>query len=196
MGRKGAAMSHRTASLSWGEAAYALVLGGLVAAAYATSPYSLVYNTTESLPPGFYVVDTTRLPLLTEIAVTYPPQSDASGNLYQHPTLRALLSRHSYKLLKPVGAVAGAYLHTRDSYVWSCPDAGPINGRCRLLGVALQSDARGRPLEAWRYNGDRLPYGQVYLGQLDMHPRSLDSRYFGPVPVARLKGVAYPLWTW
>jgi type IV secretory pathway protease TraF len=57
--------------------------------------------------------------------------------------------------------------------------------------VALRSDRQGRALPSW--SGCRtLTRDEVFL--LNAAPGSLDSRYFGPLPVTAIVGSATPLW--
>lgn len=190
MGQKARSLMEKR--LSWADGLYISIVVSFVIAAYAASPYSFIYVKTESIPRGIYVVDQTRKPLLTEIAVVQRP-SVASTD---HPTVRALLQRYEYRMLKPVGAVEGSYLHAMGSYIWSCPNAAGVSSKCTLLGITLTQDSHGRPLEPFKFEGARLTRGQVYLGDMTVHPRSFDSRYFGPVGIDSVVGVAYPLLTW
>ena len=61
------------------------------------------------------------------------------------------------------------------------------------MGMALVHDRRGRPLPVWQ--GCRaVAQGEVFLMNWD-EPASLDSRYFGPLPLAAIIGRADPIWT-
>jgi type IV secretory pathway protease TraF len=61
------------------------------------------------------------------------------------------------------------------------------------MGAARKRDRRGRVLPSWQ--GCReLAQGEVFLMNWD-EPASLDSRYFGPLPVTAIVGRAVPLWT-
>jgi type IV secretory pathway protease TraF len=61
------------------------------------------------------------------------------------------------------------------------------------VGAARERDRRGRLLPAWQ--GCReLRHGEIFLMNWD-EPASLDSRYFGPLPVSTIVGRAIPLWT-
>lgn len=190
MGQKAGSLKQRP--LSWADALYLAIVVSFVIAAYAASPYSFIYVTTESIPRGVYVVDQTRKPLLTEIAVVTRPSVASS----EHPTVRALLQRSEYRMLKPIGAVEGSFIHSMGSYIWSCPNGAGVSSKCTLLGITVAQDSYGRPLEPFKFEGARLARGQVYLGDMTVHPRSFDSRYFGPVAIDSIVGVAYPLMTW
>ena len=57
------------------------------------------------------------------------------------------------------------------------------------MGAALEHD----PLPAWQ--GCRvIARGEVFLMNWD-EPQSLDSRYFGPIPLSAIIGRAEPVWT-
>ena len=61
------------------------------------------------------------------------------------------------------------------------------------MGTARERDRRGRLLPVWQ--GCRLVRsGEVFLMNWD-EPASLDSRYFGPLPLAAIIGRADPIWT-
>jgi len=51
---------------------------------------------------------------------------------------------------------------------------------------ALPSDSRGRPIWAYPPGRYRVPPGSVWL--VGTHPRSWDSRYYGPVPAHGVLG--------
>jgi len=56
----------------------------------------------------------------------------------------------------------------------------------------LAADAAGRPLAHASYGRRRLGRGELWA--YAPHPRSFDSRYFGPVAAAGLRGRLTPLW--
>jgi conjugative transfer signal peptidase TraF len=86
-------------------------------------------------------------------------------------------------LIKTVAALAGARIEI---------DAGvSIDGVALPHSRASTSDGAGRPLTTW-------PGGIVPAGQIFVHSSfagSYDSRYFGPVPLSGLLGLARPVLT-
>jgi type IV secretory pathway protease TraF len=61
------------------------------------------------------------------------------------------------------------------------------------MGAAHERDRRGRLLPAWQ--GCRtIHQAEVFLMNWD-EPASIDSRYFGPLPLSVIVGRAVPLWT-
>src|SRR3546814_15450013 len=53
-----------------------------------------------------------------------------------------------------------------------------------LLGVTKPYGRGGQRLDYWRPDHGLIPPGLIYVGSL--HPSGFDSRYYGPVPTARL----------
>ena len=53
-----------------------------------------------------------------------------------------------------------------------------------LLGVTKPYGRNGQRLDYWRPDHGLIPPGLIYVGSL--HPSGFDSRYYGPVPIARL----------
>lgn len=141
----------------------------------------LVYNASASAPLGFYRVEN-RLPRRGEIALVEPPAL-VEVMLYE----RRLLPR-SIPLVKQVAAVGGDEVCRIKG---DGKDAITINGQS--AAEALDKDQEGRPLPQWQ-GCLRLAVGEFFL--LQPHPRSFDSRYFGPVLRCDVLGVAQPIWTW
>lgn len=135
----------------------------------------LVLNGSGSAPVGFYWI---------------APGPEAGGGLaLLRPAgpVRRVLAERGYlppgiPLLKRIAAGPG------DS---ACRfgDAVFVNGR--RVATALAEDGDHRPMPAW--SGCRtLGAAEVFV--LQDHPRSFDSRYFGPVDEAAILGTATPLW--
>lgn len=92
---------------------------------------------------------------------------------------------HWANLLKPVAAVAGEPVCVTRDTLW-------IRGES--FGRVLKQDAEGTPLPRLREGCVVVAAGTVFLASAA--PQSLDSRYFGSVPVAALAARALPLLTW
>ena len=73
---------------------------------------------------------------------------------------------------------------------------GTLEMTVRIDGVpsaaVLPADRWGRPLPSWS-QCRRLRPGELFLLSVT-NPASFDSRYFGPVSVAAVIGVARPVW--
>jgi conjugative transfer signal peptidase TraF len=137
-----------------------------------------VWNASASVPIGLYKVHPAHHLTLTALAVAYPPEP-----------LAAWLEERGYlprgvPLIKPILALDGETV---------CR-AGPlITVDGRASGVAHEKDRSGRPLPFWQ--GCRvIGHGEIFL--MNPHaPSSLDGRYFGPLPITSIAGIAAPLWT-
>ena len=166
-----------------------LVLAGLSAcglAALALASFvhplpRLIYNPSDSVPVGWYLVEPLdhragSLPVGSIILTTLPP---AAAMLAAQ---RGYLPTH-VPLLKRVGAIA--------------PQEVCITGRVvRIDGVpsaaVLPADRWGRPLPSWQ-QCRRLEPAELFLLSVT-NPASFDSRYFGPVSTSAVIGVAHPVW--
>ncbi len=152
---------------------------GIVGATWFTPPIQLVFNPTDSAPRGWYVVIPTATFRIGDYVVARLP-TDAAF----------LAAKRAYlplkvPLLKQVGAVGGTRVCGCESvvYVQGIP-----------LGRTLSADSDGRPLASW-LECRELASDELFLLNPDI-PASFDSRYFGPVKVAEVRGRALPLWTW
>ena len=88
-------------------------------------------------------------------------------------------------LLKQVLAVGGTSV---------CSNAGIINVAGKPLARPLDADSKGRSLTAWM-DCRELAADELFLLNSGV-PTSFDSRYFGPVKAADVRGRVTPLWTW
>jgi type IV secretory pathway protease TraF len=88
-------------------------------------------------------------------------------------------------LLKPIAAVAGDDVCVREDGVWVLD---------QWYGPVLH-EAYGLPLPHPLPDGcATLGAGEVFVATVTH--RSLDSRYFGPVPMQTLSARAIPIYTW
>jgi conjugative transfer signal peptidase TraF len=87
-------------------------------------------------------------------------------------------------LLKPVAGVAGDCVCHRDHILY-------VNGTA--YGLVYQ-EAYGKPLPQIEEGCFVVQPGHVFLASVV--PKSLDSRYYGAVPLASLTAQATPLWIW
>ncbi|WP_343699760.1 S26 family signal peptidase [Caulobacter sp.] len=160
-----------------------LIIGGLACAVLAVGmalvpTKRLVLNTTASAPVGFYWL-ADEAPAVGDLALVRPP-----------PDLARWLAVRGYlpinvPLIKHVAAVGGQAVCARGDVV-------AIDGR--VVGKILKRDLMGRSL---RPAGTcrQLSEGEVFLLN-PAAPRSLDGRYFGPLPRDCVVGRLLPLWTW
>jgi conjugative transfer signal peptidase TraF len=139
----------------------------------------VIYNASGSAPLGFYYLER-RMPSRGELAVFKPA-----------PNIELLIIAHGVlpvpvPLLKQVAGAGG------DEICRAKEPVGTISINGRVIAEVLDKDQRGLPLPSWE-GCTRLADGEYFL--LQPHPRSFDSRYFGPVLRCDILGVARPLWT-
>ena len=164
-------MNPTATCLAAGAAAIAL----LALTSRAAPPLAYV-NESPSLPKGLYL---RRLdPSLRRGVVVVVAQPPAVRGY-----LAGLRMPGDVRLIKRVVAVGGDPVCARDGAL-----AWP-GGTARALSV----DRRGAPLPAWR-GCRRLAADELFL--LGDTPTSFDSRYFGPVRAAEVKGVYREMLTW
>lgn len=143
-------------------------------------------NTTPSEPLGFWrIVPLTRSVRSGETIFACPPDNAAMREARQRGYLRRGLCPGGFApLIKTVIAVAGQRVDVTDRVAI---DGVPIPG-----SRIMQNDAQGRSLRRDR-SGIVRP-GEVYLHS--DFTGSWDSRYFGPVPVSGVLGLAQEVLTY
>ena len=144
-----------------------------------TSVARIVYNPSDSVPPGWYRIGPPESLHVGSIVLIRLP-ADAAALA----ALRGYLPEH-IPLLKCIGAMSPQQVCIEKHIV-------------RIDGVAVAGvhrvDGRGRPLSAWQQCRP-LRDGELFLLSAT-NPASFDSRYFGPIAVSVVIGSAQPLWTW
>jgi conjugative transfer signal peptidase TraF len=89
-------------------------------------------------------------------------------------------------MLKPVAGIAG-------DVVEETPGGLVLNGQLLPDTLALAADGDGRPLTRTREARLVVKEGEAYLISTATR-RSFDSRYFGPLPLTAIEGIAVPVW--
>ncbi len=143
----------------------------------------LLWNWTPSLPLGLYWVSALSSGGSGRVKV---------GALVAFPVpahVRALVLERRYLppgalLVKPVVATAADRV---------CTEGGELTVNGAPLGAIATEDTRGRPLPHDERCGP-LPEGEVFVAS--HFATSFDSRTFGPVPLADIRGTVTPLWTY
>jgi conjugative transfer signal peptidase TraF len=154
-----------------------------IATAGAWGGYRL--NMTPSYPLGLWRIEVMqRVPNVGDVVFICPPEVSAFELALKRGYLpRGLCVGGTGPLIKTVAALAGQDI--------------AIDGRVHIDGRLLDHselravDAEGRALAA--FTGGVVPTGDVFLHS--RFPGSYDSRYFGPVPVAGILGLARPILT-
>jgi len=136
----------------------------------------LLINYTPSIPRGVYWISHGEVPRRGEL-VAFPIPDSVRQLLHERRYVPASVQL----LAKPVVAVGGDYVCIRDEGL-------VINGE--LAGKVVPFDAEGRSLP--RANVCRyLAWDEIFTGTT--HDNSFDSRYFGPVPLEKVRGSLTPL---
>jgi conjugative transfer signal peptidase TraF len=140
----------------------------------------LLWNWTPSLPLGLYWLSPAHAARVQVGAlVAFPVPAP----------VRALVLERRYLppgalLVKPVVATAADFV---------CTEGGTLAVNGAPLGAVATEDSRGRPLPHDERCGP-LPEGDIFVAS---HlATSFDSRTFGPVPLADIRGTVTPLWTY
>lgn len=142
----------------------------------------VVYNPTDSVPRGWYRVssiDNTASLQVGSIVLARLPV-DVAAFAGQRGYLPS-----GVPILKRIGAIAPQSVCVREQVVL-------IDGA--VAATARTHDGARRPVQAWQHCRP-LAGGELFLLS-DTNPASFDSRYFGPISVFAVLGIARPLWTW
>jgi conjugative transfer signal peptidase TraF len=89
---------------------------------------------------------------------------------------------------KVIGAVAGDVVELEPGWV-------AVNGVKFSNSQTTTRDSAGRSLSHVLWGARGVARGEVWLFGFN-DPRSWDARYFGPVPLAGVRGVLRPMLTW
>ncbi len=165
-------------------AALASVLGGLAAAVAG----GVRWNGSASMPQGLWLLAPADSAIRRgEIVAACPPDTIAVREAALRGYIPAGRCPDGLEpLLKTAAAVAGDMVMVTRSGV-------TVNGVPVEDTMPLDRDGTGRRLQPFPVGAHSVPPGQIWL--LSSHqPLGFDSRYFGPVPAANVRGVARPVW--
>lgn len=156
----------------------AISLAALGAPAVVQMQARLVYNPTDSVARGWYLI---RPPVALHAGSIVLVQLPAGAAAFA--AQRGYLPK-GVPILKRIGAMAPQSVCVREQAV-------------RIDGIAvattLAHDGKHRSLQPWT-QCRMLTEGELFLLS-DVHPASFDSRYFGPINAAAVLGTAQPIWT-
>ena len=137
-----------------------------------------IWNASESVPIGLYLIQPTGRLFVTELVAVKPPEPLATI------LANGLYLPRGIPMLKRVLALPGQTV---------CRHNLAITVDKIEMGEARERDSRGRPLPLWQ--GCRaIAAGDVFLMNWQS-AESLDGRYFGVLPTTAIVGRAEPLWT-
>ncbi len=158
----------------------------LLVAAVVAYALGVRFTLTPSVPRGFYVqtsdpVDIGRL-------VTFCPPEDVAAYALERGYLHRGNCPGSVEPLgKYVLAAEGDTLRLREEGI-------DVNG-CTVPSSAVYArDLMGRQLPHYSFGEHVVGEDSLFVFS-GHHPRSFDSRYFGPVPASSVRDVLRPLWT-
>ena len=157
----------------------ALTAAGTVLGVLALLPGSqprLVWNYTQSVPPGLYRIEHNEPSRGDILAV------DPSGELATLLDVHGVLSSGRL-LLKPVAGLPGDLI---------CRDGLTVSINGRIAAIARDRSGNGRDLPRWS-GCQRMATGEVLL--ISGHPSSFDGRYLGAIDIRQAIGVAQPVLT-
>lgn len=143
-------------------------------------------NLTPSEPLGLWrIVKPDRPILVGDLVFICPPNTDAMRKARARGYLRfGRCAGRVAPLIKTVVATSGQMIEIHD---FVRVDSRPLpHSRVARL------DGKGRKME--RYDGDVMPPGTVFLHS--PFSGSFDSRYFGPLPMDGILGLAREVWTY
>jgi conjugative transfer signal peptidase TraF len=151
---------------------------GVAIPAFVDMPKKLIWNASASVPIGLYAVQPPDGIKIADLAVVVAPE----------PVARFLEGGgyipRGVPLIKRVLALPGQRVCRKNLLI-------TVDGIA--MGMARKHDRSGRDLPVWR--GCRtIARDEVFLMNWQS-AGSLDSRYFGPLPVSSIVGQAMPLWT-
>jgi conjugative transfer signal peptidase TraF len=137
-----------------------------------------IWNSTASMPQGLYYLSSFNIIKPGDI-VYFPIPAPVRKLVVDE---RKWLNKNCC-LMKQVVAVEGDFVCVKGSTLQVKEITGPVSS----------VDSLGRPLPSISWCGP-LRKGQLFVGDIS-NAYSFDSRYFGPIEIQDISGVATPIWT-
>ena len=143
-------------------------------------------NESPSVPVGVWHLSPLRDEVRRDDIVSFcPPDTGVFREAWLRGYLGSGLCEGGYEpLLKPIAAIEGDRVTRTEKGI-------RINGRLIANSKSLVSDVEGRTVPSAGANDVIVAKSQVWVVS-SYNPLSFDSRYFGPVPVSRIEGLAVP----
>lgn len=141
-------------------------------------------NTSPSLPVGLYVTTADTKSQLVEFCPSEPYARLAIIRGYREA---GNCPDGAAPLLKPIIAQAGDVVELSQHGL-------TVNGREVPNTAPVPTDTKGRPLNSWPLGRYQVRAGTVWVAS-SYHPRSFDSRYFGPIAKSTIRDHLRPLLT-
>jgi len=133
-------------------------------------------NTSPSLPIGLYSTTQDPAANLVEFCLVEPFATLAIVRRYRDP---GACADGGAPLLKPIVAKAGDTVELSGAGI-------AVNGILLRNTAPLVKDTEGRPLQAFPFGRYVVASGAVWVAS-SYHPRSFDSRYFGPIATSTIR---------
>lgn len=167
-----------------------ITAAALVGAAWAAGAAGVRINTTSSMPLGLWrVAPIHGRPRIGDVVTFCPPENAAVRLGYRRGYIGAgKCPSGTEPLIKEVAAVPGDVVKISAAGI-------AVNGKAIPHTKALTHDPAGRPLRSYPPGSYRVALGNLWT-VAPHNPLSFDSRYFGPVPAANIRGIAHPLAVW
>ncbi len=140
-------------------------------------------NTSPSLPVGLYAVADTD----TSLVEFCPAEPFARLSILRGYRDRGTCPDGAGPLLKPIAARSGDVVNFSASGI-------TVNGKLLHNTAPLALDTKGRPLVHWPF-GHYLVTADTLWVASSYHPRSFDSRYFGPIAISAIRDHLRPVLT-
>lgn len=142
-------------------------------------------NLTPSEPVGLWRIEPLRRdPMVGDLVFICPPPTPQFQNAWRRGYLRrGLCSSGFAPLIKTVAALPGQSVAIGDTV--------EIDGAMLDASLIGTRDGQGRPIVP--FSGGIVPPGHLFLHS--PFASSYDSRYFGPIPISGLLGLAKPVLT-
>ena len=140
------------------------------------------FNLTESLPGLIYVITTDNSSPLVEFCPEGVSAQLSKERGYRRP---GMCPDGAAPMLKPVVAKAGDIVEVSANGI-------TVNGTLLCNTAPRDKDSRGRPLMSWPFGRYRVCPGFVWVAS-EYNGLSFDSRYYGPIPVSRIRHHLRPL---
>ena len=155
----------------------ALVAAGAVVATFQLcGSLGLRINTSPSLPMGLYITTAEAGANMVEFCPAEPFATFAIVRGYRDP---GTCRDGAAPLLKPIVAKSGDVVELSARGI-------SVNGALLSNTAPLSKDTKGRPLEAWPFGRYVVASETVWVAS-SYHPRSFDSRYFGPISTTAIR---------
>jgi conjugative transfer signal peptidase TraF len=155
----------------------ALVAAGTVVATFQLcGSLGLRINTSPSLPMGLYITTADAGANMVEFCPVEPFATFAIVRGYRDP---GACRDGAAPLLKPIVAKPGDVVELSARGI-------SVNGALLSNTAPLSKDTKGRPLEAWPFGRYIVASETVWVAS-SYHPRSFDSRYFGPISTSAIR---------